>query len=112
MRGGVLIRAALAAVLAWATAPDGFTVAHFTARVHAATGQTDYTTRQGAYDLRTLRGKHLVAKPGRSRRYQVPDDAARTIAAPLTLRDEVIAPILAGVRSPSRAANPPSWPAC
>ena len=33
---------------------------------------TAYTTRQAAYDLRKLRGKHLVRKPGRSRRYQVP----------------------------------------
>ena len=43
------------------------------------TGQTDadYTTRQGACDLRKLRGKQLVAKPpGRTRRYQVPEAAA------------------------------------
>jgi len=63
------IRAALAAVLAPAIAPAGFTVAGLTAKVHALTGQTesDYTTRQGAYDLRKLRGKQLVAKPGRTR---------------------------------------------
>ena len=38
------------------------------------TGQTDadYTTRQGACDLRKLRGKQLVAKPGRTWRYQCP----------------------------------------
>ena len=64
------IRAALAAVLALAAAPDGFTVAAFTARVHAATGwtDTDYSTRQGAYDLRKLRGKQLITKPRRTRR--------------------------------------------
>ena len=52
------IRAALAAVLALALAPGGFTVAAFTAQVRAATGwtDTDYTVRQGAYDLRKLRG--------------------------------------------------------
>ena len=66
------------------------------------TGQTGYTIRQAAYDLRKLRGKDLVTKPGRTRRYQIPADAARTIAALLTLRDHVIAPILAGVRSPRR----------
>ena len=94
-----------------ALAPGGFTVAGFTAQVHAATGWTgtDYTTRQGAYDLRKLRGKQLITKPGRSRRYQVPDDAARTIAALLTLREEVIAPILAGVRSPRRGRKPATW---
>ena len=64
------IRAALAAVLALAAAPDGFTVAAFTAQVHAATGwtDTDYSTRQGAYDLRKLRGKQLITKPRRTRR--------------------------------------------
>ena len=68
----------------------------------AMTGQDSYTIRQAAYDLRKLRGKNLVVKPGRTRRYQVPPDAARTITALLTLRDHVIAPILAGVRSPRR----------
>ena len=39
------------------------------------TGQTpeDYSFRQGAYDLRKLRGKQLVIKPGRTRRYHVPE---------------------------------------
>jgi hypothetical protein len=72
-----------------------------TGKVHAMTGQTHgtYNTRQGAYDLRKLRGKHLVAKPARTRRYHVPGLAARTISALLTLRDHVIAPILAGVKT-------------
>jgi len=74
-------------------------VTDLTATVHAQTGQ-NYTTRQAAYDLRKLRGKNLVVKPGRSRRYQIPDDAARTLSALLTLRDRVIAPVLAGARKP------------
>ena len=37
------------------------------------------TVRQAGYDLRKLRGKHLVDKPGRTRRYQVRAPAARTI---------------------------------
>ena len=37
------IRAALAAVLALAASPDGFTVADMTAKVHAMTGQTHAT---------------------------------------------------------------------
>ena len=59
-----------------------------------------------AYDLRKLRGKDLVIKPDRSRRYHIPAPAARTIAALLTLRDEVIGPILAGVRSPRLGRKP------
>lgn len=75
------------------------------------TGQTEegYTARQAAYDLRKLRGKHLVTKRGRTRRYQVPADAARVIAALLTVRDQVVAPILAGVRVPHQGRPPKTW---
>jgi hypothetical protein len=103
------IRAALSAALALAAAPRGFTVAEFTARVQGMNGQATYTTRQAAYDLRKLRGKNLIIKPGRSRRYQTPAPAARTIAALLALRDQVIAPILAGIRSPRRGRKPAIW---
>jgi hypothetical protein len=75
------------------------------------TGQTDsdYTSRQGAYDLRKLRGKDLITKSGRTRRYQLPAQVASTIAALLTLRDQVISPILAGVRSPRLGRKPATW---
>ncbi len=105
------IRAVLAAVLALAAAPGGFTVADLAAKVQAIGDQTGYTIRQAAYDLRKLRGKDLLVKPGRSRRYQVPPSAARTIAALLTLRDQVIGPILAGVRSPRLGRKPAHWTA-
>ena len=105
------IRAALQAVLALAPAPDGFTVAQLAAKVQQQTGQTDraYTTRQAAYDLKKLRGKDLVVKPGRSRRYHAPPQALRTVAALLVLREKVIEPILAGVRVPRRGRKPATW---
>jgi hypothetical protein len=103
------IRAALSAALALAAAPRGFTVADFTAKVQAMTGQAGYTTRQAAYDIRKLRGKNLAEKPGRSRSYLIPPPAARTIAALLALRDHVIGPILAGVRSPRMGRKPATW---
>ena len=105
------VRAGLAAALALAVAPAGFTVAQFTAQVRAMTGQTpdDYSTRQGAYDLRKLRGKRLATKPGRTRRYHMPGDAARTITALLTVRDKVIAPLIAGIRTPRRGRPPKNW---
>ena len=105
------LRAALAAVLALAPSPGGFTVAQFTAKVQAMTGQTDrdYTTRQAAYDLKKLRGKDLVTKLGTARRYQAAPQSLRTIAALLVLRDQVIKPILAGIRTPRRGRKPNSW---
>jgi hypothetical protein len=104
-------RAALAAVLALAVSPQGFTVADLAAQVRSQTGQSkdDYTVRQAAYDLRKLRGKQLVIKPGRARRYRVPEQAARTIAALLTLRDQIIAPILAGIRRPGPGRPPKTY---
>ena len=76
--------------------------------MHALTGvdHCGYSLRQAAYDLRKLRGKQLVDKPGRARRYHVGAPAARTTAALLTLRDQVIAPILAAVRSPRMGRKP------
>ena len=105
------VRAALSAALALAPAPGGFTVAQHAAAVGRLTGMAGYTIRQSAYDLRKLRGKHLAVKPGNSRRYHIPPDAARTIAALLVLRDQVIAPIIAGVRSPRMGRKPAHWTA-
>ena len=106
---GHRIRAALSAVLALSPASDGFTVAELTAKVHAMTGHTGYTIRQAAYDLRKLRGKKLITKPGRTRRYHLTPHNAGTITALLTLREQVIGPILAGVRSPRMGRKPITW---
>jgi hypothetical protein len=102
------MREALSAGLALAPAPYTFTVGSSPPRSTRMTGTSDadYSIRQAAYDLRKLRGKQLIDKPARTHRYRVPARAARTIAALLTLRDEVTAPILAAVRSPRVAPNP------
>ncbi len=104
-------RAVLAAAVALSVAPDGFAIADFAAKVNAmgALAGADYTVRQAAYDIRKLRGKHLVVKPDHTRRYHVPGDAARTMSALGVLRDQVIAPILAGVRSPRPGRRPSAW---
>jgi hypothetical protein len=97
------------AAVALTPAPHGFTAAEFADRVRQMIRSDGYTTRQASYDLRKLRGKNLLAKPGRSHRYQVPPDAARTVTALLALRDYVIAPILAGIRSPRPGRKPAHW---
>jgi hypothetical protein len=103
-------RTVLAAVLALACSPSGFTVTELAAKAGAMTGQTpsDYTVRQAAYDQK-LRGKGLITKLGRARRYQVQPRAMRAIAALFVLREHVIGPILAGVRSPRLGRKPATW---
>jgi hypothetical protein len=75
------------------------------------TGQPNdaYTVRQATYDLRKLRGKQLVVKPGRTRRCHVPAYAARTIAGLTVLRDRV-GSILAGIRTPDGDPSRPPRP--
>ena len=86
-----------------------FTVTDPAARVSAMPGHDGYTIRNAAYDLRKLRGKHLADKPGRTRRYLISPGAARIITALLTLRDQVIAPLLAGVADPRIRRTPRHW---
>jgi hypothetical protein len=101
----------LGAVTTLAAAPDGFTVADLTAKVNSINPGADYTVRQGAYDLRKLRAHEVITKPGHGRHYCVAPHAARTIFSLLVLRDQVIGPIVAGVRSPRLGRKPAHWTA-
>jgi hypothetical protein len=103
------VRAALSGVLALSATSGGFTVGELTAKVHAMTGRIAYTSRQAAYDLRKFRGKELITKPARTRRYHLTPQTAGTIAALLALREQVIQPILAGVHSPRMGRKPVAW---
>jgi hypothetical protein len=93
------MRAALNVVLALGPSPLGFGVTQFRAKVLSMTGQSDteYTARHAAYDLKKLRGKQVITKLGRSRRYQLCPSGMRAIAALQILRNDVIRPIIAGV---------------
>ena len=65
--------------------------------------------RRTAYDLKKLRGKGLISRVGKSRRYTVPPQALRAIAALVLLREKVIRPILAGAALPKRGRKPANW---
>ncbi len=97
------MRTVLAAILALALTPRGFTVGQVTAKVQEIGGQAfrDYGVRQAAYDLKKLRAKQLVEKPGHSRRYRVLDQGLRTITALVVLREHVLKPLLAAATHPS-----------
>lgn len=107
------MRAALSAALALGVAPMGFGVAQFRAKVQSMTGQleADYTQRHAAYDLKKLRGKQLITKLGRSRRYEVSASSMRAVSALYVLRDQVIRPVLAGVRTTQQHPQPLLAPA-
>ena len=106
------MRDALRAALALAPAPNGFTVAEFAAKVHAITGHDPRRLQHPPGGLRPAQTARQTAR--RQARTDPPlprrgTAAARTIAALLTLRDQVIAPILAGIRSPRMGRKPAHW---
>ena len=101
------IRAALAAALALAAAPDGFTVAE--PRCQGPADQRARRLYQPARRLMTCASSAVSSSwtnPAGPAATTSRHAAARTIAALLTLRDHVIAPILAGVRSPRMGRKP------
>jgi len=104
-------RAVLSAVLALACSPDGFTTGQLANTVRSMLPATDssYDPRRAAYDLRKLRGKELLRKVPDSRRYFIPQQAIRTIAASVILRERILRPILAGVGKPKMRRKPKNW---
>jgi hypothetical protein len=102
------LRAVAEAVISLAAQPQGFQVADVATKVRAILGlePTAYTARQAAYDLKKLRGKHLVRKIDRSRRYETTTEGLRTLTALLVLREKVIKPLLAGAGKPRRGRKP------
>jgi len=90
------VRAVVESVIALASIPEGFSAADIAERVRTILSDPAYRTSRAAYDLRKLRGKGLVSKLPRSRRYKSCPQALRALAALLVLRDHVIRPLLAG----------------
>ena len=99
------IRAVLIASLHLATQPGGFRASQLAEQVTRITGQ-EYTSSQASYDLRKLRAKDLVERIAGTRRYQIPDQAIRTLAALVVLRERVLRPILAGARAANTKHKP------
>jgi hypothetical protein len=92
-------RHVLDAVVSLATKPDGFTVAEVAAQVRNRSGWNEqkYAARHAAYDLARLRGKKLIDRTARSRRFTADPAGIRAMCAYLLLREKVIKPLLAGV---------------
>jgi hypothetical protein len=102
--------AAMQAVVALAVQPAGFTSSDLARTVRERQGwpEEHYRPRHAAYDLRKLRGKHLVEKTGNSRRYQAPTQGLQTMVAVGILRDKVLKPVLARRWQTGRPPNHPN----
>jgi hypothetical protein len=72
------MRAVAEVVIALAAQPEGFSAADLADRVRAQKGRamSSYAARKAAYDLRKLRGKSLVERIAKTRRYRVSDPAS------------------------------------
>ena len=99
------IRAVSEAVLVLAPKPGGFTVAELATQVCdlLPASEVTYTPRHASYDLSKLRGKGLVERIDKTRRYRTPPTGIRILAGPLILRKKVIKPVLAGLGNPVSA---------
>ena len=97
------------AVLALSASPEGFTASRLAHQVCWMSGQppTDYGPRQAAYDLKKLRGKQMVRRIDKTRRYEPVPDGIKALTALLVIRDKLIKPLLAGAVNahPSRGAH-------
>lgn len=102
------MRAAMGAVVTLAAQPNGFTASDLASAVCRQTGQASqaYGPTRAAYDLKKLRGKNLVVKVGKSRRYTPTPEGLRAITALSVLRDKVLKPLLAGVTLGERGPKP------
>ena len=102
------MRAVLAAVIALAAKPNGFRAHDIVTQVCCQTGQSPqaYGPAQAAYDMKKLRGKGLIIRLGKSRRYAPTPEGLRAITALSVLRDQVLKPLLAGIISDEPSQQP------
>jgi hypothetical protein len=111
--GGIVInnprmQAVIEAVTKFAAAPNGFRASDIAAQVREIMGYSEdtYTSRKAAYDLKKLRGKNVIRRVRKSRRYEIVPEGLRAVTALLVLREKVIKPVLAGAGKPRRGRKP------
>ncbi len=102
--------AVLQAVVALSSIPAGLSSREIAAKIRQLTGQSEaeYGPRQASYDLKKLRGKGLVERVEKSRRYAATEPGLRTMAAVGIVREQVLKPILAKACHPE--PHPPASP--
>jgi len=94
------------ALLALAPHPNGFTLDELAAAVRPSLPAPAYTARQAAYDLMKLRGKQLIERIGKTRRYRANPLGIQLLAGWFILREKLIEPVLAGAGKPRLGPRP------
>ena len=98
-------------VVALSPSSDGFTASELANQVRVLGKQSasEYSARRAAYDLKKLRGKKIVRRIGKTRRYQSLPKGLRAMAALVVLRNKAIKPLLAAAQElrPSRGPQNP-----
>jgi hypothetical protein len=105
------VRLVAEVVIALSASPHGFTASELAASVSALSKQrqSQYGPRRAAYDLKKLRGKQIIDRIGRTRRYQPLAAGLRAITALLVLTNKAIRPLLAAAQRlrPTRGPHNP-----
>jgi hypothetical protein len=100
------------AILTLAASPGGFTSSELADRVRTLSRQSEaeYGPRRAAYDLKKLRGKQMVGRIPKTRRYEPIPAGLKAITAIVVLRNQVFKPLLAAAQQlqPSRGAQKPT----
>jgi hypothetical protein len=101
-------RAVVQGLVALSSAPEGFTVPDLAGQVRQRLhcSPEDYSIRRAAYDLAKARGKGLSERVLGHCRYHCQPRQLRTLCAYVVLREEVLKPLLAGVKY-DRLHDPP-----
>jgi hypothetical protein len=99
------MRQVVEALIALSPSPNGFTASDVAARVRASNSRTplQYGPRHAAYDLKKLRGKHIIRRIGHTRRYEPLPTGLRAMTALVVLRNKAIKPLLAAAQPLRRA---------
>jgi hypothetical protein len=100
------------AVVALSPSPGGFTASELACQVRALgkLNQSEYDARRAAYDLKKLRGKQIVSRIGKTRRYETVAGGLKAMTALIVLGNKAIKPLLAAAQElrPARQAQNPS----
>ena len=99
------------AIIALSPSPGGFTASQLASEVRALSHhcESEYGPRRAAYDLKKLRGKQIVRRIDKTRRYEAIPKGLKAITALVVLRNKAIKPLLAAAQElkPARHAQNP-----